>query len=93
MRYDTAGEHPRTRPQAPPVPGAAVSCTDTELATHIRELEQAMRVSMMEQLRYIAEAGHRGLHNQRWETRNTRPATGVHPTSHSGPQANTATRR
>ncbi|PKW19322.1 hypothetical protein [Saccharopolyspora spinosa] len=27
----------------------AVSCTDTELATHIRELEQAMWVSMMQQ--------------------------------------------
>ncbi|MEV0697152.1 DUF222 domain-containing protein [Saccharopolyspora sp. NPDC050389] len=43
-------------------PWSAVSCTDTELATRIQSLEQEMRVLMWEQLQYIAEADHRGIH-------------------------------
>ncbi|WP_190812601.1 HNH endonuclease signature motif containing protein [Saccharopolyspora pogona] len=39
---------------------SAVSCTDAELAARIRELEEGMRVLMMEQLQCIAEADHRG---------------------------------
>ncbi|QIZ34014.1 HNH endonuclease signature motif containing protein [Saccharopolyspora sp. ASAGF58] len=41
---------------------SAVSCTDAELAARIRELEEGMRVLMMEQLLCIAEADHRGVY-------------------------------
>ncbi|MEV0705865.1 DUF222 domain-containing protein, partial [Saccharopolyspora sp. NPDC050389] len=39
-----------------------VSCSDAELTARIQSLEQEMRVLMWEQLQYIAEADHRGIH-------------------------------
>ncbi|MGP4020541.1 DUF222 domain-containing protein [Saccharopolyspora sp. 5N708] len=54
---DTQNTTAETTPQS-----AVASCSDDELVGRLRDLEQTMRATMMEQLLVIAEAEHRGLH-------------------------------